>query len=288
MDARQKRPSSVQQFFSFLFVHIDRLLTTDQLVAIQLLDIYIILIQRRIMHATLTRNWFTRARLFLIVLFVGIGSLYSMMSVFAVSDTGMIESSDSTMTGRLLRNGTPSTCDTLKTSPGLNDSTAGRHYDTFTYVNNSSEAACVTVALEVAGGGTALFSAAYLNSFDPNAVATNYLGDAGLSGGITAYSMTVPSGQTVIVVVHEVNVNAGLNIPYTVTIGLPMADQSIAMTPPDDVTYGDPAFPVSATASSGLTVTLASNTPDICTTTGLTVTPTSAGTCEFVATQEGD
>ena len=47
-------------------------------------------------------------------------------------------------------------------------------------------------------------------------------------------------------------------------------------------------FASGATASSGLTVTLASNTPAICTVSGLNITTVAAGTCSITATQPGN
>ena len=50
-----------------------------------------------------------------------------------------------------------------------------------------------------------IFSAAYLDSFDPANLCDNYLGDIGASPLPTgSYSFNVPAGRTFIVVVHEV------------------------------------------------------------------------------------
>ncbi|HZQ61861.1 MAG TPA: FG-GAP-like repeat-containing protein, partial [Casimicrobiaceae bacterium] len=53
-------------------------------------------------------------------------------------------------------------------------------------------------------------------------------------------------------------------------------------------TYGDPPFTVSATASSGLTVTFASLTTTVCTVSGSTVTIIAGGTCTIQAQQAGN
>ena len=56
---------------------------------------------------------------------------------------------------------------------------------------------------------------AYLNSFDPNNICTNYLGDAGLSSGIpaspTQFSIEVPPGQNLVLIVHEIFSNTCQN-----------------------------------------------------------------------------
>src|SRR5207302_1267027 len=51
---------------------------------------------------------------------------------------------------------------------------------------------------------------------------------------------------------------------------------------------GDPAFTVSATASSGLTVTFSSTTPTVCTVSGATVTLRAVGLCTIAADQAGN
>ena len=66
-------------------------------------------------------------------------------------------------------------------------------------------------------------------------------------------------------------------VPETQTITFP------SVTPPGTLT-----FPVSATASSGLPVTIASQTPTACTVSGTTVTVVSSGICTLQATQSGN
>lgn len=67
------------------------------------------------------------------------------------------------------------------------------------------------------------------------------------------------------------------------------ADQRLAFTssPPVSAAVGG-SYTVSATATSGLGVSFASATPDVCTVSGSTVSFVSAGTCTVRAAQEGD
>ena len=67
-----------------------------------------------------------------------------------------------------------------------------------------------------------------------------------------------------------------------------LAPQTITFVNPGTQTYGEAAFTVNATASSGLTVTLASTTPLVCTVLGTTVTLIAPGYCSMVATQAGN
>jgi uncharacterized protein (TIGR03437 family) len=63
--------------------------------------------------------------------------------------------------------------------------------------------------------------------------------------------------------------------------------QTITFGPLPNVFAGAPPFDVAATASSGLPVSLASTTANICTVSGSTVTPLAVGTCTITATQAG-
>jgi uncharacterized protein (DUF2147 family) len=65
-----------------------------------------------------------------------------------------------------------------------------------------------------------------------------------------------------------------------------LTPQSIAFAPLADKTYGDPDFTVSATATSGLTVSFAAS--GSCTVSGATVHLTGAGSCTITASQAGD
>lgn len=65
-------------------------------------------------------------------------------------------------------------------------------------------------------------------------------------------------------------------------------DQTIHFTAIADKRLGEPAFTISATASSALTVTLTSDTPTICSINGHQVTLQKVGICTITATQAGD
>jgi len=64
--------------------------------------------------------------------------------------------------------------------------------------------------------------------------------------------------------------------------------QTIAFGPLSSQVYGAAPFTVSATASSGLSVSFNSQTTSVCTVSGATVTLVSAGTCTIQATQAGN
>lgn len=117
-----------------------------------------------------------------------------------VSFSGSLAAGDATQPGRLGRN-TPSSC-SGKACPGLfnNDQTA-RRYDTYTLTNGPT-ATCATFSTTAActTGQSQIITAAYLNSYNPNNLCENYLGD-GASG--TSFSTNIPANATVVLVVSE-------------------------------------------------------------------------------------
>jgi YD repeat-containing protein len=79
--------------------------------------------------------------------------------------------------------------------------------------------------------------------------------------------------------------NAGNLI--TRSVATTLTAQTITFGALSNQPYGTAAFPVSATASSGLTVSFASTTATVCTVSGSTVTLVAVGTCTIQATQTG-
>jgi hypothetical protein len=117
---------------------------------------------------------------------------------------GSLVSGDLTMPSRLFRDGIPSTC-ANKAFPGTS---AGAHlYDTYSFVNTTGQSQCVSVSYAAKSSGD-VFVAAYNNSFNPAALSTNYIGDGGLSsigGSVSAFSVTVAPGATLVLVALEAN-----------------------------------------------------------------------------------
>jgi hypothetical protein len=133
--------------------------------------------------------------------------------------TGVQFSGD--QTGRLNRNGIASSCAAPKTCL-IFDPAGLRKFDAYQITNQSGQAACATINLtETAGQTCNLQSNAYLNTYTPSSICTGYLGDPGLSTGSpptpTNFSVTVPAGGTLIVVVHTTNPGE-VGCTYTVTV----------------------------------------------------------------------
>jgi photosystem II stability/assembly factor-like uncharacterized protein len=128
------------------------------------------------------------------------------------------------------------------------------------------------------------------SDFDVSASATSGLTVTFTAGGVcTATGTTVhlTSGGTCTITAHQAgdgNYNAAPDVPQSFTVN--KADQTIAFAPLPDKTFGDPDFGVTASATSGLTVSFTAI--GVCTVTGTTVHLTGAGGCTITAHQAGD
>jgi subtilisin-like proprotein convertase family protein len=155
---------------------------------------------------------------------------------------GSLGAGDLTMGLRLFRPGAPGgTCAAPQPFPG----TAGAgpyYYDAYTFTNTTGSAACVVVNLTTTDLTNAnIQSAAYLGSFNPGNLATNYLADPYVSSGTPAapagltYSFNLANGATTVIIVFSANPNgtpAGTASNYTLSIdGL-----ASACTPPPPCT----------------------------------------------------
>jgi hypothetical protein len=103
-----------------------------------------------------------------------------------------------TTTARVTRNGVVSDCLAAKPFPGTIAGTFGYAVSS-AWVNPSSQPACVAFTLTTSAVcSTEVFGTAYLGSFNPASLATNYLGDAGASSASTTFQAFVPGNASVV------------------------------------------------------------------------------------------
>ncbi len=121
------------------------------------------------------------------------------------------------------------------------------------------------------------------------AAATTSITNAGLVVGTvtTASSNSVPSGD----VISEspsagTEVNPGSAVSLVISTGPALKSQTITFNSIPTQVQGNP-LALTASASSGMTVTFTSSTPTICAVSGTSATLVSAGTCTIVASQGG-
>ena len=124
------------------------------------------------------------------------------------SNSASYPGTSGTQTGRLTRSGAASACGAAKAYPGTFDN-APRSYDAYTF-RNAGAATCVTFTVTGCTGDQLILPVAYLGSFNPANIATNYLGDVGSSpAATTSFSVNVPANATVVLVIAEVNPGGG-------------------------------------------------------------------------------
>src|ERR1022692_1508187 len=112
-------------------------------------------------------------------------------------------------------------------------------------------------------------------------------GTVSLSGGAAGYatsSLAVGTHPITSAYSGDAAFLAGTSAPLTETVNT--VAQTIAFGSIPNQTYGDPPFPVTATASSGLAVSYTAAGP--CTVSGNTVTLTGVGSCTIMANQPGN
>lgn len=143
--------------------------------------------------------------------------------------SGSITSGDPVASGRLSRNAAISDCAAPKSFPGMVSGNV--HYDVYAYTNTYPFDACVSISLSA---NCDVEASAYSGSFDPSNLASNYLGDSVFSTGQGLgtnfpFSCTVPAGSRFVVVVNEIDSNAGCT-NYTLALsGLACAPPALAI-----------------------------------------------------------
>ena len=133
---------------------------------------------------------------------------------------GSIDTNDPTQNDRLNRGVISGCCGTTYSCQIFGDGQL-HHYNAHTFTNTTGSTQCVTVGIDTdCQGSNFIFTAAYLGTFDPNNICTNWIADEGQSpipGNPTPFSFNIEDGQTFVLVVNEVTANAGCP-SYTMTV----------------------------------------------------------------------
>jgi len=141
------------------------------------------------------------------------------------ADTISVTAGDPTQLGRLSRNGIPQDWSGGEAFPGVINPATSYHYMTLDLdvaaLENTSYGAFLQISFDSTAATT--FLSAYLDSYDPLNLATNWLGDAGTSGNFFGvdplfFQVVVPSGHHLILVLNESATNGGLNLPGNVLV----------------------------------------------------------------------
>jgi Carboxypeptidase regulatory-like domain/HYR domain len=186
--------------------------------------------------------------------------------------TGSLAAGDLTQTGRMGRNAVATSCAIGKACPGaIAGDTLQHRYDLYSFTNGPTPA-CVTITTTTscAAAANQIITAAYLGSFNPTNLCTNYLGDPGGSPTPTnSFKVNVPAGGVLLVNVHEITANGGCS-GYTVNVDGLICD-----------TAGNGACqPCQISCPANVTQ---SNDPNQCGAVVNYPAPTSTGTCGVVS-----
>jgi hypothetical protein len=192
-----------------------------------------------------------------------------------------------TVTG--LTNGTPVTCSVTARNT-IGSGVASAASNSVTPV--APQAIMFGAAPALAAGATATITATGGGSGNPIVFTSN----TPTVCSVAAASATTGTVTGIIVGTCTIAANQAASAAFsaatavTQTINVTIGSQTIAFAPatPTTVFVSSPAFTVSATATSGLAVSLASTTPAVCTVTGNTVSVVAVGTCTLTATQAGN
>ncbi len=164
------------------------------------------------------------------VMFLALFSPYAQSALAACPPVDPVQASftgANTQSGRIYRDGNPSTCPG-KAYPGIYNVGTSYYYETFTYNNTSSSAACVTVNFDPNAGATPsgnnAHMSAYIGSYDPNNQAANFVGDVGSS--ITqSFSFQVPALSSLVLVVTNTSSLQMSDFAFQV-VDLPCTDET--------------------------------------------------------------
>jgi hypothetical protein len=148
--------------------------------------------------------------------------------------------------------------------------------------------ASITTTIAIAGNSITggVIDVARANALSDTTMTFNGVSEASLNSDLSnaPSSALTNAGDTISYTFAPYSITViRLNITNPVKL-----DQAITFDPLPNKTLGDPTFPVTATASSGLPVSYTSLTLSVCTLSGNMTTLVSAGACTIRAMQSGD
>lgn len=163
---------------------------------------------------------------------------------------GSITAGDATHDNALNTSGVNSTVTTPQACPGIFATTGPIHYDRYNFINSNAVNTDYEVAVDAAGCTAErafLFGAAYLGSFDPASLCSNYAASMGMGHAeLGTYSFTVPAGSIFSLIVEEFDPSIAC-AAYTITVTpCPEVAPSASPTP-----TGTPAGSISGTVTYG-------------------------------------
>jgi hypothetical protein len=218
--------------------------------------------------------------------------------------SGALAAGDTTQTGRMGRDGVANSCAFPKACPGaIAGDTAQHRYDLYTFTNGpTATCATITTTTNCTVAPNQIITVAYLGSFNPANLCTNYLGDPGGSPTPTnSFKVNVPANGILVINVQEITAGAGCG-GYTVnvdglvcdTAGLgPCGACQITCPPDQTVAGGLVSCPIAGSATVNYPAPVTTGTCGVATcspasgsvfpvgTTTVTCTTTAGPSCSF-------
>ena len=218
--------------------------------------------------------------------------------------SGSLATTDLKQTGRMGRDGIVPGCVIPKACPGaIAGDTAQHAYDLYTFTNGPA-AACVTITTTTNCGTAAanqIITVAYLGSFNPANLCTNYLGDPGASPAPTnSFNVNVPANGVLVLNVQEITAGGGCS-GYSVSVSGLVCDTpgngpcaACQITCPANITQGNDPNQCGAVVNYPAPMTTGTCGTVACTpasgsffpkgTTTVTCTTTAGPSCAFTVT----
>ena len=140
------------------------------------------------------------------------------------------DGTEAIMSDRLIRDGNASDYTSQKSYPGVvNES---NRYVTFD-LGQVATSSAFFVHVDLTPSSTFnIFASLYAGSFNPNNLATNYLGDAGQSGSPQDFSITANTGINLILVLNSVfGIDAANGLKADVTYSPTLNDSAVSAVP---------------------------------------------------------
>jgi hypothetical protein len=134
--------------------------------------------------------------------------------------SGALAAGDPTQTGRMGRDAVANSCAFPKACPGaIAGDTAQHRYDLYTFTNGpTAVCATITTTTNCTVAPNQIITVAYLGSFNPANLCTNYIGDPGGSPTPTnSFKVNLPANGVLVVNVHEITASGGCS-GYTINV----------------------------------------------------------------------
>ncbi len=180
------------------------------------------------------------------------------------------------------------TCSVVASQSGNGNYTAALPVTQSFTVSQGSQTITFSALPTITLGAAGITLSATASSHLPVSFASTTPSVCTVTGNPTSTLTAVATGLCSVTASQSGGTNYAAAPTVTQSVTVKGKPQTITFGALPSITLPASSFGLTATASSGLTVTFSSNSPATCTVTGTILTPVAAGTCVVVASQPGD